>query len=138
MKGELIINGKDAFDIWGVNMGDGFLENLLLPPPMKDLIENKSRLRDGRDVIYSNIRKDERDVTLVFTIQGNDKADYMTKFRSFLDEISGGKVTIKVPDLGEEVYHVHYLRSTSFALNTSRTFSKLSIKFNEPNPANRV
>ena len=137
MKNELIINGKDAFTTWGVRMGDNFLGSLLQPPPLKDLIENKSRQNNGKDVNFNNIRIDERDVTLVFTIQGNSQEDYISKHKAFLEEITKGLITVNVPALGNEVYHIYYLRSTSFALNISRTFSKLSVKFNEPNPANR-
>lgn len=138
MKGDLIINGKDAFETWGINMGDGFLESLYSPYPMKDIIENKSRLEDGKRVILNNQKKDERDLTLVFTLMGESQSDYIDKYKSFVTEISAGDIAIKVPALGEEVYHVYYLRSNSFAWNIDRTFSKLSIKLCEPNPSNRT
>ena len=43
MKGELLINGKDAWTTWGVCMGEGFLDSIDAPVPMKDYIENGSR-----------------------------------------------------------------------------------------------
>ena len=138
MSGDLIINGKDAFQIWGVNMGDGFLENLYSPSPMKEVIENKSRLEHGKRVILNNQKKDERDLTLVFTLMGESQSDYIDKYKAFITEISAGEIAIKVPALGEEVYHVYYLRSTAFAWSIDRTFSKISIKLCEPNPNNRT
>ena len=50
MKGELYINGNDAWTTWGVNMGDGFLDAIDAPLPMKDYIENSSRTEHGKRV----------------------------------------------------------------------------------------
>ena len=138
MKNELIINGKDAFETWGVNMGDGFLESLYSPAPMKGVIENKSRLEHGKRVIFNNPKKDERELTLVFILMGDSQKDYIDKYKAFITEISAGDIAIKVPALGEEVDHVYYLRSTTFAWNIDRTFSKIALKVCEPNPFNRT
>lgn len=135
---DLIINGFDAFRQWGIRMGDGFLDAIFAPEPMKEFIENKSRLQHGKQVLYNNPKVDERDVTLVFTLEGSSPDDYLVKYSAFKTELQKGKVEIKVPVLGDQVYRFTYLRSASFGLNIPRTFSKISIKFNEPNPANRT
>lgn len=135
---DLLINNRDALATWGVRMGDGFIEAIYAPLPMKEVIENKSRLQDGKRVIIENRKIDERDLTLTFTLQGSSPSDYTTKYKSFLDEIAKGEFTIKIPALGEEVYHLYYIRSASFGFNPSRIFSKISVKLNEPNPANRI
>src|SRR5699024_3655268 len=80
---------------------------------------------------------DERDITLTFTLQGSSPSDYITKYKAFLNEITKGEFTVKIQALGEEVYHLYYIRSASFGINTIRTFSKISVKLNEPNPGNR-
>lgn len=138
MKGDLLINGKDAFDTWGVNMGDNFLNVLLTPPPVKQYCENKSRLEDGKRVILGNKKEDERDMTLTFTIQGASQNDYISKYRAFMIEMSSGLVSINVPALGADVYHVYYKNAVSYAMNIERTFSKISMKVCEPNPAERT
>lgn len=138
MAGDLIINGLDAYLHWGVRMGEGFLESLFSPPPIKKVIENESRLEHGKQVFLNNLRLDERELTLTFTLEGTSREDYITKYKSFLTEISSGEVVIKVPALGNDVYHMYYLRSTTFAWNIERTFSKISMKLCEPNPANRT
>lgn len=135
---DLIINGFDAYRQWGIRMGDGFLDAIFAPEPMKEFIENKSRLQHGKQVLYNNPKVDERDVTLVFTLEGSSPEDYLVKYSAFKTELQKGKVEIKVPVLGNQVYRFTYLRSASFGLNIPRTFSKISIKFNEPNPANRT
>lgn len=137
MKNDLIINGKDAYTEWGVSMGNNFIQNLLLPPPNKEYIENESRLENGKRVITSNPKINSRQITLMFDIVGKTESDYMKKFKSFVSILNAGSVNIKVPKLGNEVYKLVYLNSVSFAQNYKRTSSRLSIKFEEPNPTDR-
>jgi hypothetical protein len=65
---ELLINGENAYTTWGVRMGDGFLDVLGASSPMKEFIENKSRLEHGKRVIINNPKVDEREITLSFKI----------------------------------------------------------------------
>ncbi len=137
MTGDLLINGKDAWDIFGVNMGDGFLESIMTPAGNKSYIENESRKEHGKRVIYSDVKVQDRDVTLTFNIHGSSRSDYLQKYDSFVEELQKGKVAITVPAISKK-FTLSYQKSTSFALGTSRTNSKLSVKFNEPNPTLRT
>lgn len=135
---DLIINNRNAFTEWGVRVGDGFLDAIGAPAPMKDFIENKSRLEHGKRVIINNPKLDERDVILTFTIQGSSQADYQAKKSAFQNELYKGVLTIQIPSNGSEVYHLIYTgKSISYAQSLDRTFGKLTVKFNEPNPNNR-
>ena len=139
MKGELFINEKDAWTEWGVNMGEGFIDAIDSFAPMKDYIENDSRLEHGKRVLISNPRVASRELTLHFTIKGNSEADYRTKRKAFETELQKVKIDIRVPVLGDDVYHLIYLgKSVSYALSRSRTISTMSSKFEEPNPMNRI
>lgn len=138
MTGDLIINSVDAYTTWGINMGDGFLGAILSPPPLKDCIENKSRSNNGKTIVSDDPKLDERSVTLVLNLEGNSQSDFLTKLKSFYTELAKRNINIKVPLLGTEVYKLVYQKSTQFAMNTSRTFTKISIQFNEPNPADRT
>ena len=81
MTGELFINNKDAWVTWGVNMADGFIDVIGAPLPMKDYIENESRLEHGKRVITDNAKIDSREITLGFTITGTSESDYRQKKR---------------------------------------------------------
>ena len=70
---DLLINTQDAYTTWGVRMGEGFLDVLGASSPMKEFIENKSRLEHGKRVIINDPKIDEREITLSFTIEGNLK-----------------------------------------------------------------
>lgn len=136
---DLIINGKDAFLEWGVRMGDKFLDVLGAPVPMKEFIENSSRLEHGKRISVTNTKLDSREITLVFTIEGESESDFLDKKSLFYNELYKGTVDIYVPDNGSEIYHLIYRgKSISYAQSIDRTFGKISSKFEEPNPSNRV
>lgn len=138
MIGELLINGKDAYTNFGVSIGEGFLDALRGPAPLKDFTESKSRLEHGKQVIISNPKLDERDLTLTFTLEGSNESDFNSKRQAFYSELYKGAIDIKIPVIGE-VYHLIYTgKNISYAQNTARTFTKISMKFNEPNPHNRL
>ena len=138
MRGDLYINGRDAWETWGVNMGDGFLDVIDGFAPMKDYIENESRLEDGKRVVKVVPKIASRDLTLHFTIIGDNQRDYRNKRVAFEEELKNGFVDVRVPVLGEQVYHLIYLgKSVAYAMNVARTFCTVSAKFEEPNPANR-
>ena len=91
---ELLINNKDAYAIWGVKMGKGFLDVLGASSSMKEFIENKSRLEHGKRVIVNDPKIDEREITLSFTIEGKSQSDYQAKKKAFFVELYKGKVDI--------------------------------------------
>lgn len=135
---ELLINNKDAYITWGVRMGDGFLNIIGAAVPLKEFIENKSRLEHGKRVIINNPRVDEREITLSFTIEGSSQSDYQAKKKAFFEELYKGAVDIQVPDNSSEIYHLVYSgKSVTYAQSLDRTFGKVSAKFCEPNPVNR-
>lgn len=136
---DLLINNKDAYTAWGVRMGDGFLDIIGASAPMKEFIENKSRMEHGKRVIINNPKIDEREITLSFTIEGNSQSDYQAKKKAFFDELYKGSVDIQVPANSSEIYHLIYLgKSVTYAQGLDRTFGKISCKFNEPNPSLRT
>jgi len=139
MKNDLLINTQDAYTTWGVRMGEGFLDVLGASLPMKEFIENKSRLEHGKRVIINDPKIDEREITLSFTIEGNSQSDYQAKKKAFFEELYKGVVDIQVPANSNEIYHLIYLgKSVAYAQSLDQTFGKISAKFNEPNPANRT
>ena len=138
MNAQLYINGKDAFNEWGVRMGDGFLDTIDGLNEMKSFVTNESRLEHGKRVVVKNPRVASREITLSFTITGKTKSDYRTKRNAFQEELEKGKVRINVPELGEQVYKLVFTgKSISYGLSGDRCFGHLSGKFIEPNPKDR-
>lgn len=124
---DLLINTQDAYTTWGVRMGEGFLDVLGASSPMKEFIENKSRLEHGKRVIINDPKIDEREITLSFTIEGNSQSDYQAKKKAFFEELYKGVVDIQVPANSNEIYHLIYLgKSVAYAQSFDQTFGKIS------------
>lgn len=134
MTGKLYINGYDAYTNWGVFLEDGGEDKLLMAVPVKDYISNKSRAADGKSVITTAPKKDERDVTLVFCFATNSTA-FITRYNQFLTHLYAGAVTLRSVR-NKMTYNLLYLRST--ALSSVSYAGKLAVIFNEPNPGNRT
>lgn len=136
---DLLINGLDAYQQWGVRMGDGFMCALKAGAPMKEYITNDSALKDGVDYCDAIPKLNERDLTLPFTIEGDTVADYESHYDEFLAMLQQGNVTIQVPSRSEKVYHLKYTgQQITYAENIEGTFSKFSAKFKEPDPTFRT
>ena len=132
---EMLINKQDA-STFGVRMGDGFLDAICTPLPLKEFVENSSRLEDGKRVLYNSPKIDERDVTLTFNIHGDTEEEFTANKATFEQILYSGKVEIHLPVTGK-TYRLTYLRSQSYSQNIARTSCSVSVKFNEPNPINR-
>lgn len=136
MLGDLYINGNDAWGMYRVAMGEGFIQTLLTPAGNKDFIENESRLENGKRVVFNNPKVASRDLTLTFNIHGDTQEGYMLNYKAFVAVLQQGKVVLRVPDLDMTFTLVHK-RSSSFALDRNRLNSRLSVKFEEPDPTSR-
>lgn len=146
MTNEMYINGQDAYTTYGIRMGDGFLDALCAPVPVKAYVENVSRLKHGKDVVLrdkegnSLARVDSRELTLTFVLMGDSLANFEAKRRAFYSLLYNGEVNIQIPaDSSGDVYHLVYKgKSASYSHNINRTACKIAIKLEEPNPMNRA
>lgn len=136
MLGDLYINSQDAWGQWKVAMGNGFIENLLVPAGIKDFIENESRLENGKRVIYNNPKVASRDVTLTFNIHGDTTSEYLSNYAAFVTVLQAGTVRIRVPAINK-TFNLIYKKSSSFNIGRARMDSILAVKFEEPDPTNR-
>lgn len=137
---EITINGQ-ALASMGVTLLNGSYANLLLPASLKDFVENDDPRKHGTQVITHDSKGDpvavikERDVTLTFAIRGSDRASFLANYAAFVGMLHQGSVTLYVPDL-ERYFHLIYSSSTQYD-NYRMTACTMSVKFREPNPANR-
>ncbi len=139
MIGDLLINGSDAY-AKGIAMGDDFLGNILSPSSLKSFVENDDPTKNGKEVIYPQTPKlASRDLTLTFTIFGNTATEHLTNYKNFIALLQKGEISLSIPALGTEVYHLTYVGdSGSYMIEADRLASRLTVKFNEPNPADRA
>lgn len=135
--GELFINGKDAYREWGVSMDTNSLSVLMTPAPVKPLIENSSRLENGKRVITKDIKQDERSITLSLNITAKSESEFFDRYNRFCGELAGGVLNIKTAYQPDITYRTIYLSCSQFS-QFMRGIGKFSLKLSEPNPTVRV
>ena len=137
MERNITINNLNIYTTWGAELDDGSLESLLTPPPVKDYIENESRLESGTRITdVPKLRQwANREVTLRITIKGNGQADYLAKYVSFVEMLTSGKLAVGVPVLGME-FSLYYLSCSKYG-SYGLCKGKFVLKLREPNPKER-
>lgn len=137
MQENLIINGHNSYQTYKVTMGTGFIDAIEGSVPLKDFIENDSRLQHGSQIIV-NKHLAKRTVTLPFHVFGSTVAAYQTNKKAFEALLYEGNVTMQI--VGRtEVYKLIYTgKSVSYKHSYNGKFGILTLQFVEPNPADRT
>lgn len=136
MKGDLYINGYDAYDKWGINFEDGAFATLIAPPPMKDFVQNASRLQHGVRITAKAPRYDSRDVTLPFHIIARSTSAMLDQFTLFCQQVlATGKMEICTRHNPDTLYHLWYVSCSQFS--NVGGLAKFTLKATEPDPTNR-
>ena len=137
LKGQLYINGKDAYLTWGIFLSETALSALMTPAPNKEFISNKYRSKDGKSVIKHNPRLDEREITLAFNMTAKDSDTFLTNYAKFCDEVlAKGELVIHTRFQPNVWYRCIYLSCTQFS-QFAQEMAKFSLKLNEPDPSDR-
>ena len=138
MIGDLKINGKDAFERYGINIEDGALCALLTPPPMKEFVESTSRIRHGKSVIAKDPKYDSREISLPFHLIAKNQTDFFQKYNLFCTEVlSQGKFELQTKYQTGVVYRLVYLSCTQLR-QFKQELAVFSLKVEEPDPTNRA
>lgn len=135
MKAQAYINNHDI-SIWGAELAKGAYEALLKPASIKENVQNKSRNEDGIREDTTNIKLNERIVSIPFWIVGTSENDYLAKYEAFIDEVTSGLIVLKVPAL-KKVYKLIYSDCSSYG-HYNLTKGKIILKLKEPNPNDRI
>lgn len=138
-KGELFINNKDAYNVWGISMDSSSLSALMTPVPNKEFIENKSRLKNGKCVITTSPKVDERNIILTFNLTAKDETEFFERYNSFCQELATGILNIRTKYQPDTVYRTIYLSCNQFT-QFMRGIGRFSLKLVEynPSPENRT
>lgn len=137
LKGQLYINGKDAYTTYGIFLAENALSTLMTPPSVKDYISNESRLEHGKRVSYENVRLGERELTLSFNMHAKDKDTFLSNYAKFCDEVlSKGKIELRTSLLPNVWFRCIYVSCNQFS-QFRRELASFSLKLNEPDPSNR-
>ncbi len=137
MRGELYINGQDAWQTWGITMDDTSLSALMTPPANKDFPKNSSRLESGARYITINPKRKERDVTLSLQFVAETKALFLEKYNAFCQNVlATGKVSISTMYQSGVTYYFIYNSCTQYRQFLFKV-AKFSLRLTEYNPDDR-
>lgn len=126
-------------DTFGITLVRGWREALLTPAPVKGYVTNDSRLEHGQSVIAAPkyAKKDKRDVSISFFLEGNSEEDYLQKYEAFLNKIAySGEFCLKVPRL-KRVFKLVYTQCSQFG-DYGLKRGKFVLKLTEYNPNDRI
>ncbi len=138
MTGDLTINGYDAYTRWGVNLEDGAVSALLAPAPMKENIQNKSRLKHGKASLNNNPKSDARELSLPFHVVADTKAHFFEKYAAFCSEVlANRRFTLQSVYIPNTVYTLDYVSCNQFG-QYNQEMAKFVLKVEEPDPTNRT
>ncbi|MES5135658.1 hypothetical protein ABVC71_08170 [Prevotella amnii] len=136
LKGQLRINGKDAYTEWGISMDETSLSALMTPPPVKPYITNEDRMKHGKEYLYSSVNVDSRDVTLQLNLTATSEEQFFVRYASFCEVLAQGKIDIETSFQKGVVYHCLYQSCSQFS-QFMRGIGKFILKIIETNPSNR-
>ena len=143
---EIYINSdtQDTETRWGVFFADGSAAALMAPAPKKSYIANKSALNNGKQTLTGNgtlPKTDERDVQLTFGLKARSFAQFVMRYRSFVEELKKGAIDLTLhawegDTYIRETYHLNYVSCSQYSEFNGR-LAKFVLKLNEPDPENR-
>ncbi len=138
MRGELFINGHDAWQTWGIMMDDTSLSALMTPPATKDFPKNSSRLESGTRYITINPKLKERDVTLSLQFYAETKEAFRANYTAFCNNVlATGKLNISTKYQSGVKYFFIYNSCTQYRQFLFKV-AKFSLRLTEYNPENRT
>lgn len=138
MKGELTINGLDAWENWGIMLDGTSLSSLMTPASVKDYPTNKSRLENGtRYLVDGNVKTDERDISIKFQIVADTKEKFYKNYESFCEQLKTGRINISTKYQSGVVYKTLYRSCTQYQQYLGKV-GKFTLRLTEPNPEDRT
>lgn len=137
IKGELYINGQDAWLTWGAFLDDASISALMTPAATKEFVKNNSRLEHGTRYITTNPKLKERDLTLNLQIFAPTRAEFYTRYNNFCTQVlATGLLNITTRFQPDVCYKCIYENCTQWKQYTGK-IAKFSLKLKEMNPNDR-
>lgn len=138
-KGQLYINGVDAFATWGISLNQDGLSALMTPAPNKGYISNDSRLEHGVRCVDApdTVKVDQRQVNITFNLIASTEEQFFARYAAFCTEVlEAGAINIRTSFQPTVLYRCKYESCTQFT-QFMRGIAHFALRLTEPNPKNR-
>lgn len=136
MRTNLYINGKDALTTFGVTLSDGGMSVLMTPAQSKELIENESRMLNGKEIVDIPNLISDRDISLPLNVYASDYTQFYSRIQALIEELLKGKATFNTTYMPAVKYRLTYISCTSLS-QLRGEIGKIILKLNEPDPTDR-
>lgn len=137
MTGELFINGRDAYEAWGVFMDENSMSQLRAPLALKETVSNKSRLQHGTTYVRTQpVKFEERNLTLNLQFTARSEQEFNAKYEAFTQELYTGWLNITTHHQPDVEYKCRYVSCSQYS-EFMQGIAKFVLKLTEPNPADR-
>lgn len=137
MSVNLIINGYNAKEKWGVTTTTATLSALLAPNTLKDNPVFNSRLKHGSRIDVSDPKVASRDLTIEIHLRADNPTQFYKQQEEFYAELEKGKFTLALSDRPDVIYHLIYTSCSQYT-QFCRGIATLSLRCTEPNPKDRT
>lgn len=135
--GELKINGRDAYDTWGISLDETGLSKLMTPAPHKEPVQNKNMAMNGTHIVGSVALKDVRTVSLPMHITSQSRGGMLSQYAAFCtDVLDTGYVNIWTRYQPSIEYHFIYEDCQQFQ-EFMLDMAKFTLSLTEPDPTAR-
>lgn len=134
------VQWKDAYSTYGIFFTQNSLSKLMTPAPNKAAIENKSRNKDGKEVIRKPMyaKKDDRDIDIEFHLVAPNETTFWQRYDAFCTQVlDAGFFDIRTSLCPGRVFHMTYLSCSQFSV-FCQELAKFTLRLNEPNPSDRT
>lgn len=143
---KVYINDKDIYQEFGASMIRGGIEALLTPAANKEYVTTSSRLRNGTQYQTANIKKEQRELTLSFCIEGDTHVAYLNNYEAFLNEINGAfTLRVLAQDIVDGLYYTKFDRTFNLVYTSCSKYGDyglkkgiFAMKLVEPDPTDRI
>lgn len=126
------INGRDAFDFWGISFPPEAINAICAPLANKAYIENESRDEHGSRIIIHNPKIAKREITVEMHLSAKDEVDFDTKYERLMLMLEIGNF----PIIYKDVEYKFIFQSCS-QFSRVGNIAKFVLKLVEPNPKDR-
>lgn len=138
MLGDLTINGKDAYQQWGISLEDTTaISALMTPAGVKEYITTQSRIEHGQRMVVGKPKLEARTITLPLNLTARTRDEFLRRYSSFCTELEGGTLNISTRWQPGVVYKTLYQSCTQFS-EFMFGIGKIQLKLIEPNPKDRT
>lgn len=127
--------------IWGMNLEDGAVTNLMTPSGMKDYVKNSSRLQHGKRYVIpeegtnnGSPKYEERSIDLPVHIISKNPTDYFQKYGDFCTKIlEKGKFGLWTEYIPDKTFRLVYNSCSNFN-QIWREMAVFTLRCTEPDP----